>query len=259
MCKNKESRSVSIESRHNTSIANAKLNIACVLLSGGLDSVTAVYYALEQGFSVEAIFLDYDYAARDRELDCAMDIADILRLRLHTLRIPFAPRDIRSLADRSSPLLENAGNQSDMVLFQGLVIWLAASATYALTSQIRTIIMGTNKDDVKMHPGLQSGFFEAFETLVRLWTGTHMRMLSPFINLSKSDIVRVAIELGVPLERTWSCEAGGKTHCGECAHCLARSKSFMDLSLKDPTEYETNPVLVLSPDAGRSTEISESY
>ncbi len=210
-----------------------------VLLSGGLDSITSAYWAVKQGYSIEALFFDMDQNARDRGLECAMDVADCLKIRLHVLKIPLSQRVLQDMIPLSNLLKKEVPDNSDMSIFEGIIMWLAIGASYALKSETDKIVIGINADNTKMHPGINAEFFNVFEKIVYLWTGKQIKILTPFIEYDKSAIITTGIELGVQFQYTWSCSEGNGKHCGKCANCIIRMNAFASVGIKDPTEYET--------------------
>lgn len=210
-----------------------------VLLSGGLDSVTATYWAVNQGYNVEVLFFDMNHTTKDRCLECVMDIADSLQIRLHVLKNPLSQKVLQEMTPISDILKKEVADDSNMSVFETIIMWLAISASYSLKSGINKIILGINADNNKMNPGLQAEFFNFFERLFNMWTGKTIKIITPFIEQEKSEIIKTGIKFGVPFHNTWSCiEEGNEKQCGKCDNCIIRINAFRSLGFKDPTEYE---------------------
>ena len=87
------------------------------------------------------------------------------------------------------------------------------------------------------YPDCRREFYEAFQEAARLGTEKPIVIKSPFSDIQKSGIIKKAVELGVPLEKTWSCYLNGPIHCGVCESCNNRKKAFKEAGIPDPTEY----------------------
>ncbi|MGB9779103.1 MAG: 7-cyano-7-deazaguanine synthase [Candidatus Bathyarchaeales archaeon] len=81
-------------------------------------------------------------------------------------------------------------------------------------------------------------FCEAFERAARLGTSQEIYVEAPFHDISKSDIIKIGTELGVPFNLTWSCYLNGQKHCGKCESCVNRQKAFKEANVPDMTEYD---------------------
>jgi 7-cyano-7-deazaguanine synthase len=220
---------------------------AVVLLSGGLDSATALAVALAEDY--ECFALSFDYGQRHaRELESAGKVASALGARRHlTLRL-----DLRAIG--GSALTDEIAvpkGRSDEAIGTGIpltyvparnTIFLAHALAWAEVLGAEDIFIGVNSRDYSGYPDCRPEFVEAFERLANLATQagvegrSRFRVHTPLITLTKAQIVARAHELGVDLSLTWSCyapEADGRA-CGLCDSCLLRKKGFAEARLVDP-------------------------
>lgn len=216
---------------------------AVCLLSGGLDSTTALYVARKNGYRVLGITVDYGQIHR-RELESAKRIAEHLQMEHHIISISL-PWGGSALLDRSIPLPEHGS--VDQIPHEIPVtyvparntIFLALAASFAEARRAEAIFIGANAIDYSGYPDCRSEYFSQLERALEAGTkwgveGKHVRIHAPLVNLKKSQIVTLATELGVPLEWTWSCYQGGETPCGTCDSCLLREKGFEEAGREDP-------------------------
>jgi len=220
---------------------------AVVLLSGGLDSATALAVAREEGY--ECFALSFDYGQRHaRELESAKRVSASLGAARHlTLRLDLRAVGGSALTDN----IEVPKGRSHEAIAAGIpvtyvparnTIFLSHALAWAETLGSQDIFIGVNVLDASGYPDCRPEFIEAFERLANLATragveGTsRFRVHTPLITLSKAQIVARAHELGVNLSLTWSCyepEPDGRA-CGLCDSCLLRKKGFAEARLPDP-------------------------
>lgn len=213
-----------------------------ILLSGGLDSITTVYWAIEKGYKTEAIFFDSDRTPRDRELECVANIADTLNIRLHIIKIPLSQKIFEDMKPINIFLKRDEkkyNGYDDIDVFKEVLMWLAIGSSHALELRVDNIIIGINMNNTDMHPGLKTEFFQEFEKIFHIWTGKKIKIMTPFIQCDKSSIIKIGTKLRVPFQQTWSCSTNNKRHCGQCPECIIRTNAFNDANIRDPTEYDT--------------------
>ncbi len=219
---------------------------AVVLLSGGLDSATTLAAARRDGFECHALTVAYGQRHR-AELDAARRVAAHLGAASH--RIVDAPLgefggsaltdDISVPKDRPEAEIES-GIPVTYVPARNTVL-LALALAYAESIGARDIFVGANAVDYSGYPDCRPEFVEAFERLANLATkagveGERFRVHAPLIELTKPEIVRLGLELGVEYSLTLSCydpSAGGYA-CGRCDACLIRKRAFESVGIADP-------------------------
>jgi len=209
-----------------------------VLFSGGLDSTTAIYWALNKKYIVEAIYIDYKHSARDKELKSVMDIADKSGIILHILKNSLSPKIFEEMSVVYPLKGGTKDKYSDMPIFKNTIFSLLIGTDFALRAQSSILIMATNANDAIEHLGFQKKFFKTYEKLVKVWGNKQFKLLIPFLEKSKREIVEIGFKFSVPFELTWSCRYKNEKHCGTCNRCLERSKAFTEARIIDPTEYQ---------------------
>ncbi len=210
-----------------------------IVLSGGPDSATVAYWAKAEGYQIYPITFNYGQIAV-KETQSAQQIAEKLGtttkiIDLSNLKTIFSGatslvnRDIPLTAEFSSPIIVPFRN----------AIFLSAAVAYAVTVGATHIFYGAQGSDEPNYPDCRREFYEAFEKAARLGTEQEITIEAPFNGYKKSELLKEAVKLGVPLELTWSCYRDGEKHCGKCESCVNRKKAFAEADLADPTTYET--------------------
>lgn len=223
---------------------------AVVLLSGGLDSSTVLYQASSDGYECYAISFDYQQRHR-RELESAAAIAQSAGVVDHQL-VKF---DLRqwggsALTDDSIDLprvrvfTEMAQNIPVTYVPARNTIFLSFALAYAETIGAERVYIGVNALDYSGYPDCRPDYIQAMQFVFRLGTkqgreGKAIAIVTPLIDLKKTEIIQMGNHLGVPWDQTWSCYAGGDIACGVCDSCRLRLFAFAELGLKDPLPYES--------------------
>lgn len=214
-----------------------------VLLSGGLDSTTALYAALSEGWEPLALTIHYGQR-HDRELESARKIASSLKLEHWAVPISL-PWGGSALTDAETPVPKGRAEEEIAKEIPATYvparnsIFLSLAASLAETRGAEAIFFGANALDYSGYPDCRPAFIETFEELIARGTkvgtqGERIRVKAPLLKLSKAEIVRWAQELGVPFEWTWSCYEGKEFPCGECDSCILRAKGFREAGIEDP-------------------------
>ncbi len=221
---------------------------AVVLLSGGLDSTTALAIALSEGCEVHALTVDYRQRHR-KEIGAAKKVANRFRVAHKVLTIDLTQIGGSALTDRAIGVpekrsLEEIGRGIPPTYVPARnTILLGLALAYAETIDAGEIFIAANFLDASGYPDCRPEFYEAFQEVARLGTkrgveGRPIRVRTPLIRMTKADIVRKGKELGVPFELTWSCYHGRAKACGVCDSCQLRQKGFGEAGLADPIPYE---------------------
>lgn len=208
-----------------------------VVLSGGPDSVTAAYWAKEQGFDIHAITFNYGQKAQI-ETQRASKIAKRLgaEFKLVDLRnLNEVYRGVTSLVDEGIPVTDEFSDEIIVPFRNG--VFLSVAVAYAAGIGAESIIYGAHASDEPFYPDCRREFYQAFQEAARLGTGLPISISSPFSDIPKSGVIREAVRLGVPLDETWSCYLNGPRHCGVCESCRNRKRAFREAGVRDPTEY----------------------
>lgn len=218
---------------------------AVVLLSGGLDSATALAMAREQGFACHALSLDYGQRhaselAAARRVAAAQGVAEHKIIALDLTQIGGS-----ALTDSSIPVPE-APSQGIPVTYVPArnTVFLALALGWAEVLGAQDLFIGVTAVDYSGYPDCRPEYIAAFERLANLATragveGRPFRVHAPLIDLSKAEIIRVGLELGVDYALTLSCYAadGAGRACGRCDSCRLRAAGFAAAGVPDPTRY----------------------
>lgn len=225
---------------------------ALVLLSGGLDSSVCLGLAVKEYGAGEVLALSVFYGQKhDKELKAAEDIASYYGVRRLTLDLGeiFKDSDCTLLTGSKEEIpheeyakqLEKTGGApvSTYVPFRN-GLFLSSAASVALANGCEVIYYGAHADDAagNAYPDTSVEFNRAMSEAIYLGSGNALRIVAPFIDKSKSDVVAEGLRAGVPFELTWSCYEGHDKACGVCGTCRDRRRAFADNGLTDPIEYE---------------------
>ena len=210
---------------------------AVVILSGGPDSVTVAYWAKSQGYDVSAVTFDYGQKAK-HEIEIAAEISRLLGIPhkiIDLSNLSDIYQGVTSLVDKGLDVSSEFTNPIIVPFRNG--VFMAVTVAYADGIGANNIFYGAHGSDEPFYPDCRREFYEAFQKAARLGTEKPIVIKSPFSDIQKSGIIKKAVELGVPLEKTWSCYLNGPIHCGVCESCNNRKKAFKEAGIKDPTEY----------------------
>ena len=221
---------------------------AVALLSGGMDSSTALAIALADGFEVTALTVDYGQRHK-KEIEAAKKVARHFRVKDHRTAVVdltafggSALTDLRIHVPRQRRLEEIGQGIPPTYVPARNTILLGYALGLAEAIGAKAIFIAAAAVDYSGYPDCRPEFFRAFQEVARLGTkrgveGDVIEIRTPLIAMSKADIVRRGEELGVPWELTWSCYRGGDSACGVCDACQLRLKGFREAGVKDPLPY----------------------
>lgn len=235
---------------------------AVAIFSGGLDSTTMVYDALNRGFDIKHL-VTFDYGQKHRkEVDYAGHTADRLNLHHSVINLWSSGLTDALSASKSSLINPNvpvpeghytAETMKATVVPNRNMIMLAIAGGIAVAEKANTVLMGVHSGDHAIYPDCRPHFIEQAEHALfagNLGFGAfspHKAITAPYLHETKAFIARQAFLLGVPLESTWSCYNGGEKHCGRCGTCVERLEAVHEaLSVlnngmfEDRTQYMDN-------------------
>jgi 7-cyano-7-deazaguanine synthase len=217
---------------------------AIALLSGGLDSYTAAAIAKSQGFSIYALSIRYGQR-HGQEIEAARRVAASLQVAKH-LEMDLDLRGIGGSALTSDAPVPHGRDVTAPGIPATYVparntIFLALAVGWAESVGSRDIFIGVNALDYSGYPDCRPEFIAAFETVANLGTragveGGRLSIHAPLIRMSKADIIRQGIELGLDYGLTHSCydPPQGAAACGTCDSCILRAKGFAEAGVADP-------------------------
>jgi len=218
---------------------------AVCLLSGGMDSSTLAYVAKSRGYDILALHLNYGQRTERKELISAKKIASLLNAEAFveiTLDY-FAKFGASSLTDEKIAVEEYDPDRIHLpntyVPFRNANL-LSIATSFAESRGAEAIFMGVQSLDYSGYPDCRPQFIEAFQCVIDLGTKdtTRITLFTPFINMTKTDILQEGIRLGVPYEYTWSCYRKEDKACGICGSCHYRKEAFAAVGNRDPIDYE---------------------
>ena len=221
---------------------------AVILVSGGLDSSTVLAIALEQGF--ECYTLSFDYGQRHRsELEAAKRISEIMDVKEHKIvQLDLGSIGGSALTDINIdvPETETSGIPVTYVPARNTV-FLSIALGWAEVLRANKIFLGVNAVDYSGYPDCRPEYISSFESMANLATkagveGNKLSIEAPLINMSKSDIIKLGVSLGVDYSQTVSCYQASLEGlaCGRCESCRLRAEGFKHAELLDPTRYKNS-------------------
>ncbi len=218
---------------------------AVVLLSGGLDSATALALAVDRGFACHALSIDYGQRHRS-ELDAALRVARALGVVEHrAVLIALGMFGGSALTDESIPVPDQPGEGIPVTYVPARnTVFLSLALGWAEVLGASDIFVGVNAVDYSGYPDCRPEFIAAFEQLANLATkagveGERFRIHAPLIEMTKSQIIKEGVRLGVDYGLTVSCykaDDRGRA-CGVCDSCRLRARGFGEAAIPDPTHY----------------------
>lgn len=218
-----------------------------VLLSGGMDSVTALYHAAAEHDVADALSFDYGSKHNHREIPFARHHAEKLGVRhtvipLHFMAEHFASDLLQSGGAIPDGHYEAESMKRTVVPFRNGIM-LSIAAGFAESRGADALVIAAHAGDHAIYPDCREPFMQAMGDAIRLGTYAGIQVLRPFIDLTKAEIALRGAALGVDFSQTWSCYKGGAVHCGTCGTCVERREAFLLAGLEDPTQYASTALL----------------
>lgn len=219
---------------------------AVCLLSGGMDSSTLAYVARDMGYRILALHANYGQRTEERERASARTIArlvgaeEFLEVDLSYLKVFGAS----SLTDHAIPVEPHSPERESIpntyVPFRNANL-LSLATSYAESREADAIFIGVQSQDYSGYPDCRPQFIEAFRKVIETGTrsGDRIKLVTPFIAMSKREILALGLSLGVPYEHTWSCYQNNNVACGVCGACHFRREAFAALGVRDPLPYRS--------------------
>lgn len=214
---------------------------ALVVLSGGQDSTTCLYWALDRFGAGAVDTVTFDYGQRHRiEIDCAAKIAELAGVTNACLPIDtFAALGGDALTDPDIDVPngpdDSAGLPNTFVPGRNL-IFLTYAAAYAYQREITHLVTGVAQTDYSGYPDCREGTITALQHVIRLGMESDITIHTPLMHLSKKETVELARDLGAlpAMALTHTCYNGERPPCGTCAACELRAKGFAEAGVNDP-------------------------
>lgn len=212
-----------------------------LIYSGGLDSTVLLYKLKSEGCDVKALSINYGQR-HSKELDFAKRNCENLGVEHKVVDLS----SLKPLLGGSSQTDTNvavpeghyaAENMKLTVVPNRNMLMLSVAAAWAIAEKADTIAYAAHSGDHAIYPDCREEFVDALNKALGLADWHTVQIERPFINISKSDIIKLGNDLKVPFADTWSCYKGGEKACGVCGTCYERRESFVEAEVIDPTPY----------------------
>jgi len=219
-------------------------SLAICLVSGGMDSCVTAAIANQENDELAFLHVSYGQRTETRERRAFEELADHYRVQK---RLAVSIEHLKqiggsSLTDENIPVSEaklaSREIPTSYVPFRNSHL-LSIATSWAEVIGAERIYVGAVAEDSSGYPDCRPEFYEAFQTVIDAGTKpeTHIAIVTPVIHLRKSEIVRRGVELGAPLQLTWSCYQAEEFACGRCDSCALRLRAFREAEFTDPIPY----------------------
>jgi len=216
--------------------------IAICIISGGMDSALAAQIAKNDGYDIVALHFNYGQRTEKKELECFEKIANDLGAKeRQVVDLDFFSQiGVNALTDNSIEVPTDGikpGVPITYVPFRN-GIFLSVAAAVAQKFNAQAMYIGVVEEDSSGYPDCRESFIKSINSAINLGLNDNdIEIKTPLIHLSKADIVKKSLELGVKLEHTWSCYKNEDKACGVCDSCRLRLNGFKQAGVEDPIEY----------------------
>ncbi|XOB62680.1 7-cyano-7-deazaguanine synthase QueC [Campylobacterota bacterium DY0563] len=217
---------------------------AVCILSGGMDSTLASYIAKNEGYDIIAVHFNYGQRTEKRELQAFRNICEDLEIKeKYEIDIPFFSQiGASALTDKNIDVPTQGvkpGVPITYVPFRN-GIFLSIASAIAEKEEAQALFIGVVEEDSSGYPDCTDSFISKMTGAINEGTkeSTKLEIKTPLVKLMKSDIVKEAIKLNVPLEHTWSCYKEEEEACGVCDSCRLRLNGFKEANATDPIPYK---------------------
>ena len=221
---------------------------ALVLFSGGLDSSTCLALAIEKYGKENVIALSISYGQKhSKEINAARAVAEYYGTELVSLDLaPIFEGSDCALLEGSDQAIPKGDYANQLVSSDGKPVstyvpfrnglFLSCAASVALSRGCGVIYYGIHSDDVagSAYPDCSSDFNNHMSKAISIGSAQQLKVVAPFVDRTKAEVVAQGLRLGVPYELTWSCYEGNEKPCGCCGTCIDRAKAFAANGVKDP-------------------------
>jgi 7-cyano-7-deazaguanine synthase len=220
---------------------------AVCIISGGMDSAVSTAIAKRDGYKIIALHFNYGQKTEQKELEAFEKISDDMGIsKRYVIDLDFfkqigATALIGDEFDIPTDGIKEGIPITYVPYRNG--IFLSIAGAIAEKESASAIYIGVVEEDSSGYPDCRENFIDAKERALNLGLrdDSSVKIVTPLIHLSKRDIVKKALELGVKLENTWSCYKNSDKACGLCDSCRLRLRGFKNAGVTDPIEYETLP------------------
>ena len=227
-----------------------RLNVV-VLLSGGMDSVCALYQSKQKYNVISALSFEYGSKHNNKELPYAAYHCEKLEISHTIIKIDFIDNHFKSSLLKGGGHIHKgyspeSSQDKPIVPFRNGIM-LSIAAGYAESRDGDGVVIGAHSGDYSAYPDCREKFLKIMSQAVCIGTYNKIKVIRPFVFMTKDQIIRKGRELDVDFSKTWSCNEGLDIHCGECCTCVGRRKAFSSARVADPTDYTSKNPLPLDP------------
>ncbi|MDO6447283.1 7-cyano-7-deazaguanine synthase QueC [Colwellia sp. 1_MG-2023] len=216
-------------------------NKVVVIYSGGMDSFTVLNRALKDGKEVFA--LSFDYGQRHvKELQCASDVCKSLNvphkvIDITTINQLLAGSSLTDDIDIPEGHYEAETMKSTVVPNRNMIL-LSLAVGYAVSVGAAQVYYGAHSGDHAIYPDCRPEFVEKMNDVCQIANYEAVEIFSPYLTVTKSDILTDGIKMALDYSKTWTCYNGREKACGKCGACQERLEAFSDNNVVDPLAYE---------------------
>ena len=212
-----------------------------IIFSGGLDSTTLLYENRDR----IALAVTFDYGSNHnlREIACAKRHCERLGIEHIVIPLDFMKKYFHSsLFDGADAVpvggYDDANMRSTVVPFRNGIM-LSIACGLAESRGLTQVLIANHGGDHAIYPDCRPEFISAIDAATQSGTYINVRVVAPYTNISKGDIVRRGAALGIDFADTYSCYCGHERHCGVCGTCTERKEAFRQAGIPDPTKYDS--------------------
>jgi len=216
--------------------------LAIALVSGGMDSCVTAAIAGED-YELALLHVNYGQKTELRELKAFHDVADFYDVEKRLIvNIDYLKHIGGSSLTDDTMEISTSGLSNEIpssyVPFRNTHI-IAMAVSWAEVIGAEKIFIGAVEEDSSGYPDCTKSYYEAYNKLIDVGTkpSTHIKIITPVIDMKKSEIVKKGMAIGAPLHLTWSCYGNSELACGECDSCLLRLRGFREAGVEDPIGY----------------------
>ena len=213
---------------------------SAIIVSGGMDSITLLYDKQDE----IALGISFNYGSNHNKKEIAFAQLHCGRLGIKHIVIDlgFMPKYMKSCLMEGAGAIPD-GNYDDENMKSTVVpfrngIMLSIAIGIAESHQLKYVMMANHAGDHAIYPDCRPEFVKAMSAAAKAGTYADVEVLTPYTNITKTDIARIGKRLGIDYTETWSCYKGGEKHCGKCGTCRERKEALRDAGIEDKTEYE---------------------
>ena len=226
------------------------MKVVC-LVSGGMDSVVALYHAHNEHEVVHSLSFQYGAKHNPKEIPLARKHSEKLKIPHVTVNLDFVAQTFKSdLLSTGGDIPD--GHYEELTMKKTVVplrngIMLTIAAGFAESRGGEGLVIAAHSGDHAIYPDCREDFMADMAGAIRNGTYAQIQLLRPFIAFTKAQIAKRGDELGVDFSQTWSCYKGKQIHCGTCGTCVERREAFELARIKDPMQYENMAPLPPKP------------